>query len=313
MRKLFRPNINIDYSDFALRAEELASEIISIVAHYRNYFFKRGKYTTFYFLYSFRHCLEIIKDFPEYKHDYYQKYVVSKEHEDKIKVINKVWKVLEKVFPYIPNAYFNETSDLDELVYTKYILENKPASDLAYILTNDQIIFQCADKSTRIITPKGSNSKVLTEATIMSELTERDTDKISSKMIPLVLSMAGYKKYNIPKIQGIAVKKAVDILEALVSSGKIEDKYSVEFPIKFSELSSKNKNEKILLDNSELISKNYAIISAEKYLNSHKLLLSNRFVSVPRESCKAVLLEMDSRLFVNYPINLEMLTKGEKV
>ena len=62
IRKFFRPDIIIDNRNRRSLIEEISSDIINTLGHYRNYFYKKGKYTTFYFLYSFDKCQTLLSE-----------------------------------------------------------------------------------------------------------------------------------------------------------------------------------------------------------------------------------------------------------
>ena len=62
LRKFFRPDIDAEIIPRRQLLEEISADIINTIGHYRNYFYKKGKYTTFYILYSKEKCEEILKD-----------------------------------------------------------------------------------------------------------------------------------------------------------------------------------------------------------------------------------------------------------
>ena len=71
LKKFFRPDVTSDNFSHRALIEEISSDIINTVGHYRNYFYKKGKYTNFYFLYSYEKCEKLIAENPNYKKDYY--------------------------------------------------------------------------------------------------------------------------------------------------------------------------------------------------------------------------------------------------
>ena len=106
-KKFLRPDVIASNPRSAL-IEEISSDMINVISHYRNYFYKKGKYTTFYFLYSFEKCEELKKKNPNYKETYYEKYFDNEEA--KVSLIKNSIKVVEKVISVVPNAFFIETS-----------------------------------------------------------------------------------------------------------------------------------------------------------------------------------------------------------
>ena len=52
-KKFFRPDVSSNiFSEKALK-EEISSDLINTIGHYRNYFYKKGKYTNIFLLYSY--------------------------------------------------------------------------------------------------------------------------------------------------------------------------------------------------------------------------------------------------------------------
>lgn len=252
-KKYFRPDINI-VGERRLILEEISADILNIISHYRNYFYKKGKYTTFYFFYSYKKCDEILAKYPLYKEEYYKKYF--DEDKEKAKIIFDAVRVVEKVILGLPNVYFIDTSKYDEFVYIKYLLSKVDKSDLSVILTNDALMNQLLKDNVYILTIKGIKSELISSENVIESITEKQY-KFSSKLLPLIYAIAGNKKYGIKGVARIAVVRAADLIEKLIESGKIIDADSIEVPIKFSELDIKNKSEKQLIQNANIISNNY--------------------------------------------------------
>lgn len=310
LRKFFRPDIDDTLTPRRLLLEEISSDIINTIAHYRNYFYKKGKYTTFYILYSKEKCNEILKDFPEYKKEYYEKYFSTTD--SKAILIKDCVKVIERVAVQIPHVYFAETSKYDEFVYARYLKSNINENELTLILSNDDMFYQLLSKNIFLINLKGIKSELISEKNCISKITKKADFTFSSKLLPLVLAISGIKKYSISSIPNVALLKACNIVQKLLDSGKVIDAESVKIPIEFSTLNQKNPMENKLLLNKELLIKNYDFIKGDELFFAHKLTIPSDFVSNPAKDVHAYL-ELNAKIFTSYPLQIDMLLKGEKV
>lgn len=313
IRKLFRPEILTIKEDRKLLMEELSSDIISIISHYRNYFFKKNKYTNFYFLYSKEKCKEILAKDSSYKSEYYQKYFDNTEEFEKINLVRKVVKLVEQIVSIIPNAYFINTSEFDELVFGKAILERTKANELNLVLTNDSLFSQCLNDHTVILNLKGIKSQLLTKENAVSIITKKDEYKFSSNLMGLLLAIGGDKKNSIKNIPGFAQIKAAEFIQNLLNESIITDNPSVAFPIEFSRLNQKNKLHKVILNSKDILMRNYDIISGNTLLYSNRIKINETLVIPKRKVSKEYFLELNAKFFTRFPLMLDMLLRGEKL
>lgn len=311
VRKFFRPDISPQYSSEKLLVEEISSDILNIIAHYRNYFYKRGKYSTFYFLYSFDKCQEMMKIFPDYKKEYYEKYFDNKD-DPKVSIIKRAMKAVRKVVNYFPNCFFIETSKFDEFVYAKYIVSLIPENELSLILSNDEMLYQLISKNIFVLNIKGIKSELLGINNCMKVITKKDDTTITPALLPLVLSMAGNKRYSFKSLPNVAIIKAVNIVEKLVSEKKLIDTDSIKFPLELANLNQKSKMEKHIIDNSDTIIKNYSMIRADDILYKNKLIISNDFIFAEKVG-KTNYGELNAKIYTSYPLMLDMMLKGEQI
>lgn len=312
-KKFFRPDISPQTQKPGLLIEEISADIINIISHYRNFFYKKGKYTSFYFLYSSKKCDEMIKLIPDYKKEYYEKYFDSEENEFKIKIIEKVIAIVKKVINYVPNCKFIDTSDYDELVYGKYLVGLTNPNEINLVLTNDQIMFQLINKHTFVLNLKGIKSKLITMENCIKELVGDDEVQATSNMLPLVLALAGNKKYAFKNIPSIATIKAVNIVENLLEKNLAIDIDSIDIPIQYPDLDESDKLQKVLIQNREKIAENYRLIRNDILLYSHESSLAAN-ISIPKKTVGLnMFLDLNAKIFTTYPILLDMLLKGEKI
>ena len=112
-RKMFRNSIEIESTDpeyLKLEVERITSDIIGIVSHYRNYFYKYGKKSKFYFVYSEKECALLQQLNPDYKKEYYEKYFNSEENKEKIKLLKRCNKALKiMITGYLPGCFYIES------------------------------------------------------------------------------------------------------------------------------------------------------------------------------------------------------------
>ena len=309
LRKFFRPDIDAEIIPRRQLLEEISADIINTIGHYRNYFYKKGKYTTFYILYSKEKCEEILKKIPEYKKEYYEKYF--NENDKKAAIIKDVVRVIEKISVQIPHVYFADTSKYDEFVYAKYLKSIIKENELTIILSNDDLFYQLLSKNIFLINLKGIKSELITKENCISKITKKEFS-FSSDLLPLVLSISGIKKYSISSVPNVALIKACNIVQKLLNDGKIVDAESVKIPIEFSKLNPKNSLENKLILNKEIITKNYNFIKGDELFFAHKLTIPNDFISNPTKDIHEFL-NLNAKIFTSFPLQIDMLLKGEQL
>ena len=306
-RKVFRTDINNVIPDIVMGAEDVTSTIINIIGHYRNYLFKMNKYSTFYILYSINECEKLQNIYPDYKKYYYNKYLNNKEEykqlDNIVKTANNSVKIVSK---YIPNVFYIDTSDLDEFVYCNYIIRNiSKTNDLNILLSSDPIMYQTLDNKTFAIDLKGQHSKVITENNVLSYLTETNA-KISGNLLNLMLSICGNTEYNLQKIDGIGFKKAYKIIKSLVDNNIVVDKMHMILP---KEIFKDN----LLNENKELIETNFKTVFPINIQLENENTLIRAFAITKPVVTKQQFDELNTRIFVNYPINIVSLLRGEQI
>jgi len=315
IKKFFRPGMLQENKTRALTVEEISSDIINIVAHYRNYFFKKGKYTNFYFLYSFNECEAIKKIFHDYKKDYYSRYFNDKSEEYKIKLIKSVMSVAQKFLIHVPNCKFIDTSNFDELIYAKYIIsEQTKSNELNIILSNDPIMYQLLDKHTFMLNLKGIKSELLTMDNCVGIYVKEPSVKMSSAMFPLIISLSGNKKYTFPNtLPNVAEKKSVKIIQSLIEREIIKDTDNMLVPIDYTKLNPTKKSDMQLIEKKDAIEANYKLIRNDELLYSNKALIFAEFSKSYPVGNKNYFLDANAKIFTMYPLQLDMLLKGEKI
>jgi hypothetical protein len=310
VRKVYRPDILDENSITNETIEELSSDIIGIAAHYRNYFYKNGKYSSIFFFYSGKECSIMKAKFPDYKKEYYQKYLYDPERAIRRGLIEKAVNISDKIINKVPNCQFIDSSDYDEFVMTKFLVQQIPKNEFTLILSNDEVMAQLISSNVSIINMKSTNSDLLTETNAVSKIFKKDTN-ISSKLVSLVSALIGTQHYSLYNIPNVGPHRAIKAVEHLLNTGKIMDTEYITFPIKVEKLDAKNTIEKMLIEHYDGIKKNYEIIRADDVLHSNQTNIKIKFNKPIQTYSTNYFLELNAKVFTNHPISIDMLLKGE--
>ena len=312
-RKIFRSSFvldSIENSYLEVVTEEIVADIIGIISHYRNFFAKTcGKYTKFYFVYSEKECEYFKNIFPEYKEDYYFKYFKDPENMDKIKLSKRITKALKFVLNLIPNAEYIDSSDFDELVYMKYIVESSKQNEFNLILSNDELIYSLLNYHTYALDMKGVDTHCITNKNVYDILSA--PAQFSHSLYIILMSITGIKKYSIPGIYGHKYLKTVKLIEELLKNNYLENSRYLVFPLIKEQLDSNIKILKPLIENFDTVKFNFDLFNFDKVLNENRIAIYNKFVkNNPIVSVKTFE-ELNQRVFRNFPLNINHLLKGE--
>lgn len=311
-KKLFRPDLPLDMTNKRI-VEEIAADVINTVAHYRNYFYKKDKYTTFYLLYSKTKCDYFKNIIPDYKKDYYEKFD-SPDMADRKSVLDRTVTVVEKIIQNVPNCTFVDTYKFDELCYARYIVERAPNNEMTLILTNDDILYQLINKHAFVLNLKGIKSLLVTKDNMYNVfLKDNEKYSIGPELFPLILSISGNKKYSFANISGYAMSRSIKLISKLLEDGCCNNISSIEPPINFDSLSEKDKLHQLILNNKEFINKNYDYITRYSTYYGSKIIIEAELQPIPTRSVYNYFLELNAKVFNTFPINIDMLVKGERI
>lgn len=314
IKKFFRPGVMPEASNTKAVVEEMSSDIINTIGHYRNYFYKKGKYTQFFVLYSYKKCEELLSIMPNYKAEYYSRHFDGSQ---KALAAERAIKAVEKVCAVIPNCIFIDTSAHDEMIYAKTLINDIiPENQMTIILSNDPVMFQTLKKNAFILNIKGIKSELITTETAAKEMTDEEDAKFSSAMIPLLLSLVGNKKYCFSGIGKVGMSRGVSITNDLLGRGIALDIDSVEVPVDFSKLSGKkSKIDQRLIDDQQKIKATYAIVRNDLNYFRYRNAISNDIAA--KKAGKRTrnyvddFKELNAKVFSRYPLNAGMILKGE--
>lgn len=312
-KKFFRPDILTEFDSVQSVREEILSDIINIIGHYRNYFYKRNKYTNLVFFYSTKKCSEILKTNPDYKKTYYEKYFDGHDDNEKKKIslFKDVTNFLEVFINAIPHCRFFDTYKSDEFAYMKAYIDKIPTNELTLILSNDDILFQLISNNVFVLDIKGIRSSLLRKDNVVALLSKRETS-LTSNMIPLIVAIGGNDKYSISGLPRVALNRATKIVDYLVDKDIAHDENSVSVPIDFTKLDPNIKLEKKVFDNRDLITENYFAIRSDTIYYKNKMLMEAEFDNVSVKRNRRELEDINAKMFTRFPLQIDMILRGEK-
>lgn len=200
----------------------ISSQLINTVAHYRHYFYSRHqKSTIIYLIYTdelpSKYFLSLYK---EYKKDFIN-LRNNKDNKATLNLQNNIKrniKLVDMLCQYIPDVFFIKTGKNEIGSTMQYLIETdelKNHTNLIY--TNDKVQYQLINNdNTYIINNKQDKSLFITPNNLYKVLTKKDEIIISSELYKIILSITGFKKYNITGIKGIQNLKAIKLLEKAI-------------------------------------------------------------------------------------------------
>lgn len=345
IKQLYKPDIvesinSINVTD----KQDIASEIINMIGHYRHYFFSRHwKYTTFYLIYSNKRSKYHTELYPEYRHDFYMKRLREPksnkflpQYDIMNTMLESVIKIIRGFVQYIPHVYFIDSGDVDYTLIPYIITQTNmheydrvvngekekiyDPADPSIIISNDTIFYQdlVSANVTNIaqLLCKNKNSELLLYTDIYDYMTKGLKKKpdisYSIDLLTVVQAFMGYDKYNIPKVNKMGIGRAMNFVEKnLFSTGILPDIiYTSESLFKEYLYTSKIKDEY----------KEQALLNF-KLLSHDSMEYNNAFTKTDIikivNQCKIELVDAkavrknNEKFFYNNPINTEFCYDGE--
>lgn len=203
LRIILAPTVSVTSSQPAQKVS-LASSIINIVAHYREYYYRQGKLTKFYLYYNDRVPSVPSELLPEYGEKYFAKLSGnSPEFMGKINYINDNLDKVEEVIQYVQNVYIlRDISTVDGFAFAHYTMQkNESKQEGNIILTKDPIWYQLlSNPRTFVIYPKRDESFVIDQSNIFDNSYKKHKD-LTRHCYLSVMCLEGVKTRNIPKIK----------------------------------------------------------------------------------------------------------------
>ena len=299
-RKAFRYGDfdSITYDDLI---ESVVGDIVNMLGHWRNYFYKNFKYTTFFVIYSEKQCDKFKALDISYKSKWYEKY----QHSGVSDMVKACLAILKDILVNVPHCNYIDVSDYDEHIYTKYILENHPR-DLNVILSNDYTLFDLLGKNNVLVNCKmGDACTLVNEKNAIATLT-KDKYSFSNKLVPLFLAISGYDKYSIDGIRLFGAIKSAKLINDLLESSQVfeTEYYKINFDLMFN---------KYICENIDLVKKNYSIFMPIDLILEAEKSIINKCVNIDTILSMSAFQEINSQMFTNNILDLQKLFAGEQV
>ena len=283
LSKLFK--MEIDVTDPALFIEEFTSNIISIISHYRRFFFNKGKYTTFYFLY---------KVYPNYCSHFEEKYL-SGNYKDYIK---QGIKNFRNICEYIPHVKYINTEKFGPFVYMKEIIDNTSIYNLNIILSNNINYGALLNNHSIMLNIRNDFND-----NIVRYLTNNQYS-FSNELIPVLVSLIGSKKVSVDGITGIGKMKAGKIINNCIHSGELQNVAYFEPPFKFMK-------HPIIQENLTELEKKYFLFYPLELLFSNQNTIENEITSVELYATIEDFYQLNDVIFSHFSLNVQKLLAGE--
>jgi hypothetical protein len=143
----------------------------------------------------------------------------------------------------------------------------------------------------------------------------KDNEKysIGPELFPLILSIAGNKKYAFSNISGYAIARSIKLVNKLLDDGCCNNVSSIEPPINFDSLSENDKLHQLINNNKAFICKNYDNVTRYSTYYGSKIIIEAELKPIPTRSVYNYFLELNAKVFNTFPINIDMLVKGERI
>lgn len=307
LRKAYRTDVNGIVSEQRIAVEDMTSCLVNLIGFFRNYLFKSGKYSTFYIIYSTGRCESMLALDPGYKKHYYAKYLDDGgEYENLDNICRSAVRQFATICKYLPHAYFIDSTKLDEFCYANYVIrKHVNQNDVNILMTDDPVMLQTLNNRTFALDIKGASTSLITEGNAIEYLTKKPR-KYGANLLGLILAIAGRDMYGVKGIDGYGCKKAANVIDGLVASGKLIDKTYMIYP------KTAMESAKIIADNADLVEGNYRILfPIEQYMTNESAIAGDLVQSKPIAT-RAQFAELNQRMFLMYPLNIGFLLKGEK-
>ena len=290
----------------------LSSELINVAAHYRHYFWSRFNMpSNFYFYYSDEKAFHNTVLDNDYRNTYYTKRFDSKsEYYNLNKIIDENLNLSNILSEYLPNIYFINTRTLEPSILPYHIISKLGSIQgvTNVILTNNTLDYQLVSlPNTFIIEMKMDKSFVISKDNLYQILLKKSKIKndtpLSHVFYPSILSISGYKSYNIEGIKGMGMIKTISKLEKAIASGIIgNDIVSSDITL----ISGK------LFENKDTINKNYKVLSySYQNKNISPKEIFNIKQQITNKSDNMSLMEINRLYYERYPLMLIELMEGE--
>ena len=299
----------------------LASELINIAAHYRNYAWKFfGQRTTVLMYYSSERCMQKLKIDPEYKANVYGKQTVSAPGE--FEVLRKYMafniKVGKEIANFIPHVHLVDTGQVDPESWPMALIRegrvpgpslflSSWVTDLQYAAVNGPL---GAGFESAVLKASGDSSKLITAPDIFPSLLAKTKSgpDLCSVLSPAhflyALDMAGDTDLGVNGLQKVGMAKAAKLIVGAVNEGRL--------PPDHPGLAQLLEDGKLAEENHDTVRRTWNLLvhqaHAEQVTPSQMAAIDAQMIN---RSGLGELEQANARYFADAPINLDMAFAGE--
>lgn len=300
----------------------LASELINIAAHYRNYAWKHfGRHTTVLMYYSSERCQLKLDIDPEYKANVYGKQTINAPGEFEVlrRYVAFNIKVGKEIANFIPNVHLVDTGPVDPEAWPMALIrEGRVAgpslflsswvTDLQYAAVGNGPVgsgFECA-----ILKASGDHSKLITAADVFPSLLAKAKSgaELCAALEPAhflyALAMAGDADLGVSGLQKVGMAKAAKLIASAVSEGRL--------PPDHPGLPQLLEDGKIAVENHPTVTRTWNLLVHQAHAAQvTPVQMAAIDAQLINRSGLGELEQANARYFADAPINLDMAFAGE--
>lgn len=302
----------------------ISSEIINIIAHYRHFFYSRLKmYTNFIFYYSDKKDAQRTAISRDYKSSFYEKRLDTKHQTFGIinGILQKNVNLIKLFCEYVPHVYFINTGDVEpSLIPHLFLSENSKLkqdivdrNNTSIIISNEKIHYQdllLNDKVLQLELRGKEKSRFVTSEDIIDILLEKSKKEYFFSILPdmysLILSLTGYKDYDINGVKKLGNVKALQFIQKCLDDKTLSNMSYNNLEL-VPKLAEKLGEEGI--DNK--IAQNMLLLNNSIYKFNSKDLINIEMQLIDKIDAKSVRYVND-KYFTRYPILLQYVFEGEQ-
>lgn len=206
---------------------ELISEILNLASHYRLFFTKNGIKSNIYLYmqYPFNGVQKNIVFNKDYRKYYSYKFNNDISYFALSEALKSAIPLTKIVLEYVEGVYFIECENIENSLVPKVIMEHTKNNYVNFIVSTGVYDYQYVNHGCNIIISKQDKSTILTSDNIIRYICDTNeistNTRITSKMLPFILSIIGSKYRNIYNIKGFGLKKTFKLLEKALTEGLI--------------------------------------------------------------------------------------------
>lgn len=289
--------------------KEMISNIINMMAHYRQFFTKHKLYSKVYLYipYPFNKVGDVSSVvYPNYRDNFKSKFVKNSSTKRLVKCINENMEIIKTISEHIEGCYII-TSESIENSLVPFIInkENSNPEEVNFIVTSEPYEYQYVNHGFYILRPSRNADYMISKYNLI------DTIKMEQKLFnneievnpnayEFILSILGDKTKNIEKIKKLGLASILKLIDKGIKENKISKIFTIEDISKF-----------IREEYKDILFNNYMVSSIEM---QYKLLnTSNKFsiLSQIKERFDNVgLKKINDEYFQESPLQVLELTGG---